>query len=388
VFIQFCKYFFLYILRAKTRQRLLFLAIVGLFLSSFALIVLQGTMGGLQHTLIKRSKTVNGLATIFLKDSKQAQAYEVSRWLDKKGIKHSREYELEMLLRNENYISPVVVHAVDLKGVIPSFLEKESLEAGIIAPTDLAIRLSINFGGEVKLISPSHVDTFMGDIPRLTAQIITDIITTDVPEVDMYHVWCRLEIIQNLIRARDINRIKIFDFNGMESLKKDLEDKFGTKLYLKTWEEQNSTLVWALKLETTVMVFLFIAMTMLVSLCITSGLMIFFDKIKNDMASFWILGASQKNLERASLVFLNFLIFIAIGGGLGVGLLTLFVLDHYELQILPDVFVDRKIPVHITSFSIIVSLVVPYTISILFSVFSLNQVKKSRSYLKQLRTIG
>ena len=71
-----------------------------------------------------------------------------------------------------------------------------------------------------------------------------------------------------------------------------------------TWEGQHKTLVHALALENTVMLFLFVVMTCLVSLCITSGLHIFTSKIKIDLASFWILGASKLKLEKAYMYFL------------------------------------------------------------------------------------
>jgi hypothetical protein len=42
-----------------------------------------------------------------------------------------------------------------------------------------------------------------------------------------------------------------------EKVSKDLKKQMPKALVLKTWEDENATLVWALKLESTMMVFLF-----------------------------------------------------------------------------------------------------------------------------------
>ena len=149
-------------------------------------------------------------------------------------------------------------------------------------------------------ISPSHVDSFFGDIPRKVSVILDDIIVTDVPEIDIFHVWVRLPLIQNLIRKREINRVRIYGQFSKSSVESFLKGRFRkSDTSLLTWEDQHKTLVHALALENTVMLFLFVVMTCLVSLCITSGLHIFTSKIKIDLASFWILGASKLKLEKA-----------------------------------------------------------------------------------------
>ena len=155
-----------------------------------------------------------------------------------------------------------------------------------------------------------------------------------------------------------------------------------------SWEEKNSTLVWALGLETTVMVFLFAAMTLLVSLAIISGLLIFFTKVKGDMASFWILGTEEREIFKSSRIFLFSLSFFSVTLGLFLGLGFLYGLDYFGPNIMPDVFVDRKIPVAISTRGVLLSFSIPFFISLFFANLSLKAFRKDVDYLSYIRTLG
>jgi lipoprotein-releasing system permease protein len=383
----FSKYFLHYIIFNKTRQRLLLFAIIGLILSSFSLLVLQSTMGGLQGKLIERSKKALGNYEILLPDlDGLVLVKNVQDYLDKNNIKYVNEYEIELLLKSGSRLSPVIVHGISLDSKWPLLDEVTDFQQAII-PQDIAYRLNIGTEEQITLISPAHVDSFFEDIPRQLDVVVDSTFSTDVPEVDSFHLWVKLELIQNLVRENRINKIRIYDDNlNVEELEK-IVSSFPQHRLL-SWEEQNKALVWSLKLETTVMVFLFTAMTLLVSLCITSGLLIFFDKIKKDLASYWIMGMDNKQIENATSYFLFILSFIAVSIGLLSGLVFLFLLDTYGANIMPDIFVDRKIPVLITTKGLSISFIVPMLISMIFSMISLSQFKRDKNYLTIIRSIG
>lgn len=383
----FFKYFFNYIFFAKTRQKLLYLAFIGLFLSSFSLLVLQSSMKGLQSSQIVRSKAVTGHGVIEFKDESLEFSKKISKFLKSEKIAHTLEYNIELLLKHEDKLAPIIVHGLDISLPIPEFLRTDSIEE-LILPFDLAAKTQVELGSKVQLISPSHVDEFFGDVPRSINLYIEDFISTRVPEVDILHGWTRLSAIQNLIGEAKTNQAVIYSNIDLDELKAKLNDNFGEKVFLQTWEQRNETLVWALKLEAIVMLFLFISMTLLVSLCITLGLLIFFNKIKGDLASFWIMGTSQIKLEKSSWLFLNLMSISAVGLGLICSLAFLVLFQKFGGEIMPDNFVDRKIPIVITMNSVLISFIVPYMISLVFSWLSLRQFKKDGDYLDHVRAIG
>jgi lipoprotein-releasing system permease protein len=384
--LQLFKFLSSYILFARTRQKLLYLATFGLIISSFSLLVLQGTMGGLQHKLVERSKKVLGSALIEVESDKIGKYEKLYSNLLDKNFNVIKEYEIELLLRFNNHLVPLLLHGFDDSNYLPFFYQ-ERMEKLLISH-EISYKLGASIGDQLEIISPSHVDGFFGDIPRSISIELGDIVSTDVPEVDAFHGWVNIGKVQNLIREVMVNKLRVYDSVNIEEIKKIMLKHNISLDRLVLWEDQHKSLVWALKLESTVMLFLFIAMTILVSFCITSGQLIFFNKIKFDLASFWILGASKNRLVSSSKIFFYLLSFISVLFGVLSAILFLFLLDQFGTEIMPDIFVDRKIPVHITLPGLLISFIVPYVISLFFTHLSLRQFNRDVSFLKQVRSIG
>jgi lipoprotein-releasing system permease protein len=374
-------YFFRYIFSAKTRQKLLFIAVVGLFISTFSLVVLQGIMGGLQNGLIERSKKTLGRGHVDLALVKSVQKIsEIELKLKNKGVTFSREYEIELMVNHGSRVNPVILHGIDFEHLVPSFLENKDL-SGVVLGSDLATNLNSYFDSKLTFISPAHIDYLINPIPRSVSEIITDFYVSDLAEIDSVHAWTRLSLIQNLIRKRLVNKLIFYTEEDLILAK----DALG-KDQITTWEQQNKSLVWALNLETNVMLFLFIGMSLLVAICITSGFMIFFDKIKTDLISYWVMGKSQKDIYRMSYIFTHIVSLVFCSLGIIAGLLVLELLNSNNLNLMPDFFVERRIPVKISSFKILLAFIIPYSISVLFSYFSFSSFKKDTgSFIKLLR---
>lgn len=386
--IQFFKYFLGYIFKTKTRQRLLLIAVVGLLISSFSLVVLQGVMGGLQNGLINRSKLALGHGYFDLIKHQDKETYrDIVDKLQVAKIDFYPEYEIELMLKKENRLSPLILHGIDYKFGIPPFLNKRDTSETVLG-SDVANKVNAYFESKLNFISPAHVDTLFGDVPRQVTSKVSDFYMSELQEIDAVHGWVRLGVVQNLIRKRSINKIVFYDEENLESATKIIE-KFYPQIGIVTWEKMNRSLVWALALETNVMVFLFVGMSFLVAICITSGFMIFFDKIKGDLISFWILGKSQKEIFKLSYLLTHAVSIIFTGIGLLAGLAFLFLLQNNDINFMPDFFVERRIPVKLDSFKIIISFVIPYIISVVFSYFSFSIFKKeSSSFLNVIRNAG
>lgn len=379
-------YFFSYIFRSKTRQKLIFLAIIGLVISSFSLTVLQGIMGGLQNGLINRSKKALGTGYIDINKLNNHDIVELNKLLDDNEIKFVPELELELMVQNGNYISPIIMHGMEFRKYVPEFLQNKD-KTDLVIGSDLGRELRSFYGSKILVTSPAHVELIFQEIPRQSGTTVTDFYSSELPEIDGLHGWVRITFLQNLIRKKKFNKLRLFedDLDKVRILIKPTH----FNIELVSWEDQNSTLVWALNLETRVMLFLFIGMSFLIGICITSGFLIFYNKVKVDLASFWILGLSKKRLMSLVYTFgqVVTVLFCLVGVLLGVGFLAL--LETNKFVLMPEHFVERNIPVKLELIHVIISFVVPYFVSSIFTHLTFKIFNKENySFISLIRKVG
>ena len=345
-------------------------------------------MSGLQHNLISRSQNINGTGVLrFPEDVSINEISPLKKYLSARGVKYFTEIEMEVMLKNQAFMAPAKIHGIDLEDPLPEFLEDKDF-SGIILGSDLARKVKTHFMDEVQVIAPGVTDSLMGEVPRFATSTLSDYLYTEISEVDDFEGFVRLSFLQNLLRSRTVKGLRIFH---------PLEDEFRAELLrlspkgteLRSWEEMNSSLVWSLNLETKVMMFLFISMSLLVAIAITSGLLIFYGKIKRDLMSFWILGMGQERILNLCLRFTLLLSGITCVLGVAGGQGALFLLEAHGHTIMPDIFVERQFPVHFSPVNLALSLLIPFGISLVFSWFSFAQFRKeNQSFVSIVRSLN
>jgi lipoprotein-releasing system permease protein len=385
----FFNYFFHYVLKAKTRQRLLFIAVVGLFLSAFSLLVIQGIMGGLQKGLIARSKNVHGSHLIVFQEITSESLRDLKDVLRKEAVPFYSELEVEVMIKYKNFVAPAKLHGIDLEDERPSFLSEKDF-TGLVMGSELASKIKAQFLDDVQVIAPGVTDSLMGEeVPRFISENLSDYLHSELSEVDDLEMWSRSTMVQNLLRKNGINQIRLFGDIPQNILDKISKIETVTPFRILSWEKMNESLVWSLNLETKVMLFLFISMSLLVAIAITSGLLIFYSKIIKDLMSFWILGMSQKKLVNLCFRFTLILSGITVIVGGIFGHITLKLLERFGHELMPDIFVERQLPVHLDFSHIVISLFIPFSISLIFSYFSfVNFRKENQSFVSIVRSLG
>jgi lipoprotein-releasing system permease protein len=384
----FFSYFFKYLFFAKTRQRLLFIAVVGLFISAFSLMVIQGIMGGLQKSLIQRSKSLHGHYLIKFDSVTNVNLDELREILNREGVPFYSELESEVMLKNKGFIAPAKIHGLRLSDNRPEFLGEKDF-SGLVLGSELAAKLKVQFLDDVQIIAPGVTDSLMGEVPRYISETLSDYLYSELPEVDEFEAWGRVEIVQNLLRQRGINQVRIFGLLPDHLVTKIKTLNLEVPFRFMTWEDMNGPLVWSLNLETKVMMFLFISMSLLVAIAITSGLLIFYSKIRRDLMSFWILGMPQQMLLKLCFRFILLISAVICCLGTVAGFITLRLLDRYGHEFMPDIFIETRFPIDLNISHITLSLLIPFGISVVFSYLSfLNFRKENQSFISIVRSVG
>jgi len=376
-------FFLFFILKSKNRQGLLNLVFAGLIISSMSLVVLQGVMGGLQTNLKQRSKKIIGDYVVYLNLS-GPKVNETISALKATGYKFRVENIHEGLLQFNGATIPVTLH-----GLYQNTQDFE-VNNGPVFPYEILSMLAARPGNDVEFFSPSYVDSFFSDVPRSFSLNVNSVISTQVPEIDSSHIWLKASLLNNFMRQVYANRIVLFTSDSKIEVLNTLK-----RIYpglpsdsVKSWEDLHTSLVWALTLEKIMMVFLFCGMCFLVCLSISSAVLVFIKKVNKDLTALWVLGSSKKEIYLTSK---STLVKICIGSilfGVLLGSLLLVILDNYSGEIMPDVFVERKIPVRFNFSMYVIAICIPSFLSIIFTYLGLNEFKQETDYLKNVRSIG
>ncbi len=386
-------YFFNYVfISSRTRQTLVWLALLGVFISSLCLVILQGVMSGLQSNIIKEHKSYFGHFEIRLPPQtleSDERLLSLKDSLSSEGItSYVIEKELEVLVRSEDYLAPLRIHAVDWSNFIPPFLKNRDT-SGIVLGGDLGLKLKTSLYSSIQMISPSYTLDFLGPIPSLGKIEISDYFVSGMNEIDEFHGWVRLGFLQNMIRSLSVSSLRFYAGSDYYKVSEILEQKAMHDYQLLTWENQNPERVWAFKLETNVLIILFSFMCLLVSLTITVSFLLLLDRLRFDLASFWILGLSKKQCRWVVGLFSQSLITLSSLGGVLLGVLLLWILKEWSPNVMPDVFWERTIPVQLSWSSAFLSWLVPQFLASVFCIFVVYFYFHDRiSFLSIIRKVG
>lgn len=368
MFVSFFKFFLSYLFKAKTRQRLLIMALASLVISSFCLLSVQSVLKGLQSNRIERGKLTLGRFIIDY-DQGEKSVEETQEFLNSKDLEYGFEYELEGLIRLEGYLAPVIFHGVldSVSNKLPKALNRWPTRNEILLSPYLARKIYAGIDDKIMLVSPAHTDTFFGELPRFKTLMIQGFTDSMDPDIDEIHAWGHAYTAFSIVKTRKYNKIRIYS-ELSPLLLNEVKSFFGSGVY--SWEELNQNLVYALALENNVVLFLFLATILLVTFSIISGLSIFYARVRNDFASFWILGMSMNQIKKYGGLNIAIITIIAIIFGNLLSFVTLKLFASFSPVIMPAMFVDRSLPVRFELSSFFFSFIIPTFITVVFTLFS------------------
>ncbi len=329
------------------------LATGGITLGVAALILVLGGLSGLQDFL--RSDVLSRTPHLEIEVVPEVDAVALCAALTEvDGV-----VEAQRILRGRGWLlfagGAVSVHAVGFEGPLPAaFPLASSAPAdsgdgageGLYVGDGLARRWAIEAGDLVEVVSPRPTLTPFGPQPRLHRLRVAGVFLTGRTEDDQERVAMPLDAARKLFGDRG-SRIEVKAAGLEEAL--EIAPRIGAAVpegsRVRTWEELNRALFFALKLEKVLM---FVAVFLIVPVAAMSLITVLALLISSKRAEIGMLqamGARPRVLRRAFLVLGGLLgaIGLVLGGTLGAG--GAWLLDRYRLIKPPgDIYFLDHIP--------------------------------------------
>jgi lipoprotein-releasing system permease protein len=232
------------------------------------------------------------------------------------------------------------VRAVDLVGfegrVPPSFPGAAGLPAGLYVPSSLATNWGLRQGEEVALVSPRPTLSPFGPQPRIRGVAVTGVYQTGRTQEDRERVALPLDVAKTLLGSGNLLlEVSAQDLDAALEVAQRLPAALPPKSVVRTWQDLNRPLLFALRLEK-VMMFVAVSLIILVAaLALVADLSLIISSKRPEIGMLGTLGATPAALRQT---------FVLLGGMVaGIGILTgavlgvggSWVLDHYRLVPVP-----------------------------------------------------
>ena len=245
---------------------------------------------------------------------------------------------------------------------------------------ELSFALDLQVGDEITLMSPSGVETIIGNLPKQKNFIITSIFNSGLAEFDNNIAFINLNTLEEFFAYNTADRnLEIYLKNPtkIESQKMIVQKIFDEE-FIYSWADMNSSLFSALKVERNVMFIILSLIIVVAAFNIISGLTILVKNKTKDIAILKSIGVLNK-----SIVKIFFLVGVIIGTSatafgilLGVTFsiyienLREFLSSTFNISLFPEeIYFLSKMPSEINPSSIFLISICSIIITIIVSIF-------------------
>ena len=379
----------------KTRKKDGFLNIISIFsfvgisLGVAVLIIVMSVMNGFRTELINKIVGFNSHITV--------QPYE-----DKIDIKRVKNTKLQFISKNlifSNSSEAVIFRKDNSKGIVLRgysskdfsdleiinnenfFGEKNNLTLNNISiGKELAFTLGLKIGDEIAIMSPSGIETIIGNLPKQKSFTVKSFFESGLADFDNNIAFINLNTFEEFFGKKSSDRnLEIFLKNpqDIENQKIIVQEVFPNE-FVYSWSDMNSSLFSALKVERNVMFIILSLIIVVAAFNIISGLTILVKNKTRDIAILKSIGVLNK-----SIIKIFFLVGVIIGTtatifGIILGIifslyvenLRQFLSNMFDITLFPEeIYFLSSMPSEINPTSILLISISSIIITIIVSIF-------------------
>ena len=378
----------------KTRKKDGFLNIISIFsfigisLGVAVLIIVMSVMNGFRTELVEKIIGFNAHAVV--------KPYDLP--ISKENLKNIKLKTLSNKLLFSNSSEGVLINkdytkGLQLRGYSINGFEKldivnnqnfygnrKLISKFISIGKELSINFNINIGDKVLIMSPSGVQTIVGNLPKQEAYIVDSIFDSGLADFDQNIAFINIKDLENLFDLDESERfleIYLKDPKKIDFAKKKLKEIFNQE-YIYTWSDLNKSLFSALKVERNVMFIILSLIIIVAAFNIISGLTILVKNKTKEIAILKSIGVQNKSIVKIFFM-VGFLIgTIATFFGILLGVLFSTYIENirqllsniFNISLFPEeIYFLSKLPSEINMYSIFVIAICSIIITSIVSIY-------------------
>ena len=378
----------------KTRKKDGFLNIISIFsfigisLGVAVLIIVMSVMNGFRTELVEKIIGFNAHAVVKPYDlpisKENLKNIELKTLSNKLLFSNSSEG----VLINKDYTKGLQLRGYSINGFEELDIVKNQNFYGnrkliskfISIGKELSINFNINIGDKVLIMSPSGVQTIVGNLPKQEAYIVDSIFDSGLADFDQNIAFINIKDLENLFDLDESERfleIYLKDPKKIDFAKKKLKEIFKQE-YIYMWSDLNKSLFSALRVERNVMFIILSLIIIVAAFNIISGLTILVKNKTKEIAILKSIGVQNKSIVKIFFM-VGFLIgTIATFFGILLGVLFSTYIENirqllsniFNISLFPEeIYFLSKMPSEINMYSIFVIAICSIIITSIVSIY-------------------
>ncbi len=368
---------------------------IGISLGVAVLIIVMSVMNGFRTELINKIIGFNAHAVVKPYSSNLKKEiyknYEIEKHIknvvysvDGEGILFKKNLTKGLLLKGyiENDFKTLSI-VQNNKFIGSKKLNEKSISIG----KELSFNFNLNIGDKVTIMSPSGVQTIIGNLPKQETFSIVSIFDSGLADFNENIAYINLYSLENLFNQDENNRFLEFYFNDPRNIKNhksNLQNLFKNE-YVYTWADLNKSLFSALKVERNVMFIILSLIIIVAAFNIISGLTILVKNKTRDIGILKSIGVQNYSIKK-----IFFLVGFTIGTSatiFGVIIGTLFsiyienirqfLISIFNISLFPEeIYFLNSMPSEINIESIFIISFCSILTTVIVSIYPANQASK------------
>ncbi len=362
---------------------------IGISLGVAVLIIVMSVMNGFRNELVNKIIGFNAHILVEPYSDSIKNTYPNDKTLLKiskdliytnsgEGVLFYKENTKGLVLRGyskKDFAKLSIINSENFEGN-PDDLIKNGISIG----RELALDYNLSIGDQILIMSPSGIQTIIGNIPKQEPFIVTSLFDSGLADFDKNVAFLNIKSLEGLFNLDKSERnLEIYLKNPIEiDFAKSIIKNIFTEEFIYTWADMNSSLFSALKVERNVMFIILSLIIIVAAFNIISGLTILVKNKTRDIAILKSIGVQNKSITK---IFFFVGIIIGVSAtifGIFLGVLfsiyiekiRFFLSSIFNISLFPEeIYFLDKMPSEISFASISIIAICSILITIIVSIY-------------------